>query len=1686
MLSRERETTAAPGRVQVAHHPQSKEIGEGTMRVEAPVPPTEPRVAEEGVVLVSGDKTEPTPHSPTVVSLAQGTRLESRSDTGTTPLSKGISESAPHAGALGAPTGPQDTPLETHAPMLGNVALGPRTNTVTTLQTVAVREDQPRSTNDTRAPQVGPQPVYAALREGISWDDVSPTTGEGALMQVDGGRTPAASRGAPPVEDATTVEIKEGVEVRTDLQPSKIPPKSEEAMLSVNGGMLGHTSQAPTMESTAGEMLVESGASPEAGKLQLPPAVEVNRSEAATGMKTLHMGTPTIHFALREGTTWDDVSPTTGEGALMQTDGDGRTLATSRGAPPVVNVTTVGITEGVEVGTDLQPSKVPPKSEEAKLVVKGGMVEHTPRAPTMESTAGETLAESGAPPPLAGELQLLPAAEINRSVTAIDVKTHRMETLPIHIALREGTLGDEVSLAAEEDAGLQLDEEENKPAVCQIMSPEGGVATGRSTGRSTEEIGRRTDLHLKESKIPVTSPGNGCRRTPDTEACFRSLLNPLRMEMLTQLAPPPPSDRNKPTPLRMADYSTLAERLDSADQAGVERGAAPHGCMDVSTCPLDLGRDVEMEDSCQDVPSEKLEGAALDVEMMDPCQDWSDMGVLGPAQNTAEEMGRRQSEKETLVAPSHFERTTPMAKPCLEGLENRGDTCYMNVVSQCLIKGVDLGLGRIRELPHVCDRLCTICILAGIAEGSGRAVSQMVPLGRVMAGLTRRGDGRGQQDAHELLLHLVDDIQRRAGVASPFSRMFACGMVVTTSCARCLNEKSMPQEERGLFVHRAAEIQEALSNLWLSVRVTDYVCDSCGERGHSTRRTELVAAPEILILCVAGRPGALPRIPLSEKVLLEPRDGATWYELGAVVVHQGISGVGHYVSFTCDEEGRWLHQNDRVERTASWREVQASTPHFMLLRRLKGRKAPRRSNSGGDLEPNETALTMPAPGSKVRESAGRFKFYAIANGRNGSGVVTSWGEAEPLVTGLRCAVFKGFNTMVEADAFIRGTDPGHRQATLSGLAQSMEWYVVSRGRRPGCYATWSEASLQVHSFPGGVAKRVEHSQSQRLRGPCSVAYLFFAGMNRAYLLESGGGAMLKQWSFNRLEGAGDPAMLVLMRAVRDILSSCGVLGKLGDVQAYGPLGGWEEGEWTQVRGMVQKASGAGISLKIADLPREVRHSAYEWCYGVPEGIPERKPMVSFPMVEMIPRPALGDRRGRVAEAVRTRPLAITQGPTKRRLGGRSPSDLKKTKSSDPRRDSMDGPAGAPSLHIASDGPPLAEAKETRQQGSDNAQQQNRLQEDPKPGSGRVTPDCQHRTGPEQAETPTGADSQPGRDKPPTESNAEETASAGGIEQQESESTQQEIKVHEDSKQETVTRLADGEAIPVLPDYELLQAEFEKGTATAEARAERGRQEEEVNVVKKPAEGTEPQESESAQQENNLLEDSKLATKTGGDDATPVLLEEGSSPRTVLDEQTAKDNAGDGMRLQRAVSSETSDSEMTCMDTDVTNSGDDDTSTCSAPSEDPPELGKCLCGDRWLPRNFWRRPLASNGWCNRCRRKRLKGTLMVNCSKCDFDQCCDLAALKAKLAKEAKKTKTKRRRAHDKARKGPAGADRDLLYLSSTDASSSGSKTLGNFARELVSRRSNRGRLRKQVFGNKRRVGTGSLTRSCSGNEEDDD
>ena len=205
---------------------------------------------------------------------------------------------------------------------------------------------------------------------------------------------------------------------------------------------------------------------------------------------------------------------------------------------------------------------------------------------------------------------------------------------------------------------------------------------------------------------------------------------------------------------------------------------------------------------------------------------------------------------------------------------------------------------------------------------------------------------------------------------------------------------------------------------------------------------------------------------------------------------------------------------------------------------------------------------------------------------------------------------------------------------------------------------------------------------------------------------------------------------------------------------------------------------------------------------------------------------------------------------------------------------------------------------------------------------------------------------------------------------------------------------------------------------------------------------------------------------------------------MLDEQTAKDHAGDGM--QRAVSSETSDSEMTCMDTDVTNSGDDDTSTCSAPSEDPPELGKCLCGDRWLPRNFRRRPLASNGWCNRCRRKRLKGTLMVNCSKCDFDQCCDLAALKAKLAKEAKKTKTKRRRAHDKARKGPAGADRDLLYLSSTDASSSGSKTLGNFARELVRRRSNRGRLRKQVFGNKRRVGTGSLTRSCSGNEEDDD
>ena len=68
---------------------------------------------------------------------------------------------------------------------------------------------------------------------------------------------------------------------------------------------------------------------------------------------------------------------------------------------------------------------------------------------------------------------------MNRSVTAMDAKTHRMGTLPIHIALREGTLGDEVSLAAEGDAGKQLDEEEKKPAVCRIMSPEGGVATGR-------------------------------------------------------------------------------------------------------------------------------------------------------------------------------------------------------------------------------------------------------------------------------------------------------------------------------------------------------------------------------------------------------------------------------------------------------------------------------------------------------------------------------------------------------------------------------------------------------------------------------------------------------------------------------------------------------------------------------------------------------------------------------------------------------------------------------------------------------------------------------------------------------------------------------------------------------------------------------------------------------------------------------------------------------------------------------------------------------------------------------------------------------------------------------------------------------------------------------------------------------
>lgn len=288
-----------------------------------------------------------------------------------------------------------------------------------------------------------------------------------------------------------------------------------------------------------------------------------------------------------------------------------------------------------------------------------------------------------------------------------------------------------------------------------------------------------------------------------------------------------------------------------------------------------------------------------------------------------------------------------MASRLRVGLPNLGNTCYVNACVQCVAHCLPL----VRVLLHAAPRRERAPGPAAAAALDLRLLAaqlwaQREADSRPLVEAARRllGGGRGQQDACELLVLLLDGVSQLArGCDTVIDHTLLRG----TRCGRCRASSATREAAAILFVQVAHQggsdggggvaLAECVRAALQDERVEGWRCEKCGsvagEGGvpAATLRTRLTAPlPDVLVVSL-GRFGAGALRKDARAVLCDDtldvsfgrgaggaQQGSRSYRLQAVLCHAGSSLHGGHYYALCKhpQTHEWLRYDDDVVQPA--------------------------------------------------------------------------------------------------------------------------------------------------------------------------------------------------------------------------------------------------------------------------------------------------------------------------------------------------------------------------------------------------------------------------------------------------------------------------------------------------------------------------------------------------------------------------------------------------------------------------------------------------------------------------------------------------------------------------------------------------------------------------------------------------
>ncbi|KAK1303071.1 Ubiquitin carboxyl-terminal hydrolase 16 [Acorus calamus] len=315
-------------------------------------------------------------------------------------------------------------------------------------------------------------------------------------------------------------------------------------------------------------------------------------------------------------------------------------------------------------------------------------------------------------------------------------------------------------------------------------------------------------------------------------------------------------------------------------------------------------------------------------------------------------------------------------RPC--GLINCGNSCYANVVLQCLTFTRPLNAYFLQGFhSKTCPKKdwCFMCEFESLVSKAKEGKSPLSPKG-ILSQLHNFGGNLSQgkeEDAHEFLRHAIDAMQsaclKEAGVNAIGSLAEGTTLMQLTfggylrskiKCMTCLGKSERRERMMDLTVEINGDVgtlEEALRRFTATETLdgdNKYLCSRCKSYEKAKKKLTVLEAPNILTIALkrfqSGKFGKLNK-PVQFPVILDmgpfmdmgataTNDKSPVYSLYAVVVHLDIMNAsfsGHYVCYVKTNQNKWYKIDDSTVKPVELEKVLSIGAYMLLYARCSPR-----------------------------------------------------------------------------------------------------------------------------------------------------------------------------------------------------------------------------------------------------------------------------------------------------------------------------------------------------------------------------------------------------------------------------------------------------------------------------------------------------------------------------------------------------------------------------------------------------------------------------------------------------------------------------------------------------------------------------------------------------------------------------